>query len=291
MIPQTQPFFKLSLAQWSLHKTILEHKTLSLYDFALRAKQLGFDAVEYVSRFYPVGDGGINAWMRQFTTEIATRSSDAGITNLLIMVDGEGDLAAANKAERDTAVANHSKWVAAAAALGCHSIRVNLSGAEDYDVWKDTAPEGLAALCDYTSTYGLNIIVENHGGLSSDAGKLAGVIKKVNRENCGTLPDFGNFCIRRGGDGKWPNECLEAYDRYKGVAEMMPFAKGVSAKSYNFDAEGNETTIDYLKMLGIVKASGYTGHIGIEYEGQRLGEEEGILKTRELLLKVAGMIY
>jgi len=290
MPPQTQPFFKLSLAQWSLHKTILEHKTLAIYDFALAAKQLGFDAVEYVSRFYPAGENSISTWMRQFTTELAIRSSDNGITNLLIMVDGEGGLAAAHKAERDTAVANHAKWVTAAAALGCHSIRVNLSGAEDYSIWKDTAPEGLAALCAYAATYGLNILVENHGGLSSHSDKLVEVIKKVNRDNCGTLPDFGNFCIRRGGDGKWPNECIEAYDRYTGVAEMMPFAKGVSAKSYDFDTLGNETTIDYLKMLNIIKQRGYTGHIGIEYEGQRLSEEAGILKTRELLLTVADML-
>jgi sugar phosphate isomerase/epimerase len=292
MQTETKPFFKLSLAQWSLHKTIMDDKTLDPYDFPLRAKQLGFDAVEYVNRIYPVDEANISASMRNFTTQLKKRSADNGIKNLLIMVDGEGGLAAANVTERNKAVASHTKWVDAAAELGCHSIRVNLfgEGAEDYRVWKDTAPEGLAALSAYAAKSGLNIIVENHGGLSSDAGKLAGVIKKVNLKNCGTLPDFGNFCIRRGGDGKWPNDCLEAYDRYMGVAEMMPFAKGVSAKSYDFDATGNETTIDYLKMLKIVKDGGYTGHIGIEYEGQRLSEEDGIKATRALLLKVAGML-
>lgn len=292
MSPQTEPFFKLSLAQWSLHKTILEDKTLDAYDFPLRAKQLGFDAVEYVNRIYPADQNNIVASMRHFTTEIKKRSTDNGIKNLLIMVDGEGGLAAANKAERNKAVANHEKWVDAAAELDCHSIRVNLfgNGAESYGVWKETAPEGLGALSAYAAKANIDVIVENHGGLSSDAGKLVDVIKKVNLKNCGTLPDFGNFCIRRGGDGKWPNECLEAYHRYKGVAEMMPFAKGVSAKSYDFDAAGNETTIDYLRMLKIIKESGYTGYIDIEYEGQRLSEEEGILKTRELLLRVASRL-
>lgn len=281
-----KPFFKLSLAQWSLHDALFSGR-LDALDFPKKAKQLGFGAVEYVSQFYSKEAENATAF-KKLIGELKTRSNNEGISNVLIMVDGEGALAAADQTARNKAVANHYKWVDAAAVLGCHSIRVNLYGGPEHDVaaWKTASAAGLTKLCTYAATQKLNVIVENHGGLSSNAAILADVMHRVNLKNCGTLPDFGNFCIQREDNNKSPNPCINEYDRYKGVAEMMPFAKGVSAKSYDFDTNGNETSIDYLRMLKIVKDAGYTGHIGIEYEGQKLGEEEGIMATRKLLDKM-----
>lgn len=286
-----KPFFKLSLAQWSVHKMILETHTLLALDFAKRARELGFEAVEYVTQLYnkEIEKDGID----KLIPELKKRSHDQGVKNVLIMVDGEGELASLEKAERDDAIARHSKWVDAAAELGCHSIRVNLfgKGAEnDFAKWKETSVDGLGRLAEYAQKSKINVIVENHGGLSSDAGKLTDVIKTINLKNCGTLPDFGNFCVKREGGERWGAPCIDEYDKYKGVLELMPFAHGVSAKTYDFDANGNETTIDYKKMLKIVKEAGYTGYIGIEYEGSRLSEQDGIKATKALLLKVAGEI-
>lgn len=287
----SKPFFRLSLAQWSLHKAILETGTLQPLDFAQKAKSLGFHAVEYVSQLYTREikaqgfDGIIN--------ELGKRSRNEGIKNNLIMIDDEGELAALSKSERDNAISNHSRWVDAAAELGCHAIRVNLFGKDaenDFTKWKETAADGLGRLAQYAAKSNINVLVENHGGLSSDAGKLMEVIQAVGLKNCGTLPDFGNFCVKRKGGERWGAPCIDEYDKYKGVLEMMPFAHGVSAKSYDFDAKGNETTIDYHKMIRIVKEAGYTGYIGIEYEGNRLTEEAGIKATKDLLLKIAAAL-
>jgi len=288
LLPETRPFFKLSLAQWSLHKAILETKTLPALDFAKKAREMGFEAVEYVNELYKpeINSMGVS----KLVTELGKRSRDNGVKNVLIMVDGEGELAALSKTERDNAIAGHSKWVDAAAELGCHSIRVNLFGTgaeQDFNIWKETSVDGLGRLAEYAQKSKVNVIVENHGGLSSDAGKLTDVIKTIGLKNCGTLPDFGNFCVKRQGGERWGAPCIDEYDKYKGVLELMPFAHGVSAKTYDFDAKGNETTIDYKRMLKIVKDAGYTGHIGIEYEGNRLGEEEGIKATKALLMRIA----
>jgi len=290
---QKEPFFKLSLAQWSLHKAILETKTLDPLDFSKKAKQLGFDAVEYVNQLYTLDQSNISASLNKLVKELITRSADNGVANVLIMIDNEGELAAASKASRDEAIANHSKWVDAAAGLGCHAIRVNLFGVgaeTDFNIWKETSIDGLGRLAQYAAKSNINVIVENHGGLSSDAGKLTEVIKSINLKNCGTLPDFGNFCVKREGGERWGTPCIDEYDKYKGVLQLMPFAHGVSAKTFDFDAQGNETTIDYYKMLKIVKDAGYTGRIGIEYEGSRLSEEEGIKATKALLLKAAAKL-
>ena len=118
----------------------------------------------------------------------------------------------------------------------------------------------------------LNVIVENHGGLSSNGKWLRSVIQKVDLPNCGTLPDFGNF----------PPET----DRYEAVEMLMPYAKAVSAKSYDFNDTGDETQIDYYKMMKIVLDAGYHGYVGIEYEGNRLSENDGILATKRLLEKI-----
>lgn len=278
-------FFKLSLAQWSLHRAHFS-KVLPPMEFAKIAKELGFEGLEYVSMFYSPEKGKESA-LNATAKELRKRSADLGLRNLLIMVD-EGDLSTDDQTKRKAVVADHVKWLDAAAELGCHSIRVNLFGGEtekDPQKWMDMSAESLRELCEIANKNKLNVIVENHHQLSSDAAKVAKIMKNVNLKNCGTLPDFGNFCLKREGGARFEGNCLEEYDRYKGVAELLPFAKGVSAKSYDFNASGEETTIDYKRMLKMVKDSGYTGFIGVEYEGLRMSEMDGILATKELLLR------
>ncbi len=283
------PFFKLSLAQWSIHKMVFE-EGIDPYAFAEKAKNWGFSGLEYVSGLYYKElekDNFSEAAMAAFVEKNNAESKKHGMQNLLIMIDGQGDLATAKTVDRKKAVENHYKWVDAAAAMGCHSIRVNLAGSKEPEEWKANAADGLTQLASYAKEKNINIIVENHGGLSSNAALLAEVMKKVNMDNCGTLPDFGNFCIKRADGSDYNGDCAETYDMYKGVRELMPFAKGVSAKSYDFDATGNETKIDYVKMLQIVKDAGYNGYIGVEYEGSVLSEEEGILATKNLLMQAS----
>lgn len=288
-ITQSEPFFKISLAQWSFNKQIRSGE-MSPLDFAQKASELGFEGIEYVSQLYTnelKKNDNPKVAMQMLLETLKQKSETHGVLNLLIMVDGEGDLASIKENERDQAVENHKKWVDAAAFLGCHSIRVNLFGTNNPEIWKKTAVDGLSKLAAYAVNKNINIIVENHGYLSSNAELLVEVVNEVNAPNCGVLPDFGNFCLKREGGKRWQAKCIEEYDKYKGVAEMMPAAKAVSAKSYDFDQNGNETTIDYLRMLQIVKDAGYTGFIGVEYEGSRLSEEEGVIATKKLLLAVA----
>ncbi|NER14419.1 TIM barrel protein [Leptobacterium flavescens] len=288
-LQEAAPFFKLSLAQWSLHKAIFDN-SLNPMDFAAKAKALGFEGIEFVSQLYNTGDENNRTLMMPMDTlikELNMRSSDAGIQNLLIMIDGEGDFSVKSEADRSQAVENHKRWVDAASGLGCHSIRVNLFGETDPEIWKEVSADSLSKISAYAAKSNINVLVENHGYLSSHGQLLTEVMKMVNMDNCGTLPDFGNFCLKREGGARWEASCVEEYDKYKGVEELMPYAKAVSAKSYDFDANGNETTIDYQKMLQIVKDAGYKGFIGVEYEGSRLSEEEGIIATRDLLISAA----
>ena len=265
-----RPWFTISLAEWSLHRA-LQGKMMDNLEFPVVAKRdFGITAVEYVSTFFKPFDVD-----PKYLAEIKRSTDYHGVTNVLIMVDGEGNLGAHNEEERKEAIENHSHWVDIAKFLGCHSIRVNASGPGDADELGTNVVKGLFALCEYAARDGINIIVENHGGLSSDASWLSSVIRTVNLPNCGTLPDFGNFKI----------SAVKEYDRYQGVEELMPFAKGVSAKSYDFNNEGFETTIDFDRMMKIVKKSGYKGYIGIEYEGDNYTEEEGIMLTKRLLEK------
>ncbi len=282
-------FFKLSLAQWSMHRMIREQGA-DPYSFAAKAKEWGFEGLEYVSQLYNSeleAAGYSQEAMDAFVEKSNAEASKYGLENVLIMVDGEGDLATTDAAVRQKAVENHYKWVDAAAAMGCHAIRVNLSGSSDPQEWIPSSVAGLSALATYAREKKIEVIVENHGGLSSNAALLVQVMREVNMDNCGTLPDFGNFCIRRNDPNDYSSGCAEQYDAYKGVAEMMPYAKAVSAKSHEFDDAGNETEIDYVKMLQLVKDAGYQGFIGVEYEGMGLSEEAGILATRDLLLNAA----
>lgn len=286
-------FFKMSLAQWSLHKPI-EAGTLSPMDFAKTAKELGFDGIEYVSSMYvPTIKkyANLEEAYEKILVPLKLKSEQYGVENLIIMVDNEGDLASSDPKEIARAIANHSMWIDVAEYLGCHSVRVNLFGNEDnVGAWRTQATSSLKRLSVYAQQKNINIIVENHGGFSSNAGLLSKTIANVRMPNCGTLPDFGNFCLEREGGARWGAACVKEYDKYQGVEELMPHAKAVSAKSYAFDAAGNETTIDYTKMLGLVKEAGYSGYIGVEYEGDDEDPTAGINATRDLLIKAAKAI-
>lgn len=275
--------FKISLAQWSLHKAFFG-KQIDPLDFPVVArKQYQIEAVEYVNHFFK-DKAEDSAWLSQ----LKQRCSDQQVKSVLIMVDEEGHLAEKNDAIRQKAVERHYKWVDAAKFLGCHSIRVNLHGdlTDPEEVWLKASVDGLGKLTEYAAKENMNVIVENHGGHSCKGRLIVEVMKQINNKHVGTLPDFGNFCVRRRDGDLWDSPCVEWYDRYKGTEEMLPYAKGVSAKSYDFDADGNETATDFLKMLTLVKASGYKGFIGIEYEGNRLTEQEGIRATKKLLEKI-----
>jgi len=274
-------FFKISLAEWSLHKALFAKEFENL-EFPAKAKnEFGISAVEYVNQFF-MDKAKDNAYL----TELKKRADDVGVTNVLIMCDGEGEMANLDAKKRIEAVENHYKWVDAAKFLGCHSIRVNCFGVGTAEEVAKAGADGLRKLSEYAQPIGINVIVENHGGYSSNGQWLANVMKEVGMSNCGTLPDFGNFCTKRESGDVWESKCIEEYDRYKGVEEMMPFAKGVSAKANNFDGQGNCIETDYAKILAVVKAAGYTGHIGIEYEGTVLSEAEGIKATKTLLERV-----
>ena len=250
---EQKPLFKISLAEWSLHRTLFDKKMDNL-DFSAFAKtEYGIDAVEYVNQFFKD-----KAKDTAYLTELKKRASDNGVTNVLIMIDGEGSLGDPRDGRRTTAVENHYKWVEAAKFLDCHSIRVNAHSEGEYDEQMKLAADGLRRLSEFGAQHEIGVIVENHGGLSSNGAWLAGVMKMVDHPNCGTLPDFGNFRV---------SDDVE-YDRYKGVAELMPYAKGVSAKSHEFDSQGNEVRTDYNKMMKIVLDAGYHGYVGIEWEGR-----------------------
>ena len=262
--------YDISLAQWSLNRQFFGGK-LNALDFAKVTKEeFDLDAIEYVNQFFKD-----KANDESYLGQLKSRAADHGVKSLLIMVDGEGSLGHGDTAERNKAVQNHHKWAKAAQFLGCHSIRVNAAttGNGSFEEKQKLAADGLRSLSEYGAKLGLNVIVENHGGLSSNGAWLAGVMKIVHLPNCGTLPDFGNFNV---GDGKW-------YDRYQGVAELMPFAKAVSAKSHEFDEKGDEVRTDYRRMMSIVLAAGYHGYVGIEYEGSKVDAYTGIKKTKQLL--------
>ena len=260
--------FKISLAEWSLHKELFGKKITHMDFPKISKEEFEIDAIELVNQFFKD-----KAKDQAYLSEFKKRCEDLGVYINLIMIDGEGSLGDPDAAGRTKAVENHYKWVDAAKFFGCRHIRVNADTkqAGSFEEQQKRAADGLARLSQYGAKHKMNIIVENHGHLSSNGAWLAGVMKMVNLPNCGTLPDFGNFY---------------EYDRYKGVAEMMPFAKAVSAKTHDFDAEGNETKTDYIKMMKIVLAAGYHGYVGIEFEGSTIPEVEGVRKTKALLEKV-----
>ncbi len=275
--------YNYSLAQWSLHKQIRSGET-SPYEFARIASELGFTGLEYVNHLYPAYHDTIdrNAAIQQFVEKSNAMAKKYTMTNVLIMVDGEGDLSSSDLIERLQAIEKHKVWIDAAHQLNCTAVRVNLNGEEDPKKWRQNSIESLKALSDYATDKSINVIVENHGGISSNAVELMKVINETKKENCGTLPDYGNFCLSNDGWGGL-EKCSNLYDIYLGVEQLMPKAFGVSAKCFDFDENGEETFIDFGRMAEIVKASSYTGFIGVEYEGNQLSEKEGIKAGLNLL--------
>jgi len=271
--PEDELWFDISLAQWSLNSKFRgRNKSMENLDFPAYAKEkFDIHAVEYVDQFFPSAD-------KEYIKELLKRTDDAGVKNVLIMIDTAGALGNQDEAKRKEAVENHYQWVEAAEMLGCHAIRVNAYGrGSDLDI-AHAATKSLTTLCRFAADYGISVIVENHGGPSSRPPWLTSVIRNTGMVNCGVLPDFGNFIIDRRKGG-------ERYDLYQGVRELMPWAKGVSAKTHSFDENGDEKEKDYYKLLKIVKDSGFRGYIGIEYEGNELSKDEGVLATKNLLIK------
>ncbi len=272
---------KISLAQWSMHRA-LEKGEIKAVDFAQIAKnEYGIQAIEYVNQFYVDMASSTKFW-----SQMRTRAENEGVKSLLIMVDNEGNLGDPNDAARSLAIQNHYKWIHAAKILGCHSIRVNAFGKGSKRELHEALIDGLGNLANYGAKENINVLVENHGLHTSDGKFIVGILNEVNNPFLGTLPDFGNWCLTAEWGSTQNNKCHEVYDRYQGISEFLPFAKGVSAKSYSFGNDGNETIIDYKKMLQIVKNSGFEGYIGIEFEGDNMGEPEGIRATKALIENV-----
>lgn len=277
---------KISLAEWSLHRSLMSGK-LDHLDFPAKAmNDFGIDAVEYVNGFFGGGKMTFQEAARNqpYLNELLKRSKDAGVFNHLIMIDEEGPLAFPNDDARLKTVDNHKKWIEAAKFLECSTVRVNLHGDGNADAKKTASIDSLARLGEFAKTMNINVVVENHGSDSSKGEWIADVMKQVNRDNVGTLPDFGNFCISHPW-GTTQDGCEKEYDRYRGVEEMLPFAKGVSAKSYDFDSKGDQPSMDYKRLMNIVKRSSFQGYIGIEFEGNKGDEDEGIRKTKALIEK------
>lgn len=294
---ESEADFQISLAQWSLHRTYfggaiedwqefgrllmespdeLIKGDLDPMDFPKVAVAYGINCIELVNTFYYSKATDMEYW-----TEFKKGCNEADLTVGLIMCDALGNLGDSDPEARLLAVKSHYPWVDIAAFLGAKSIRVNAAGSGTAEEVAENAIDGLSKLGEYGASKGINILVENHGGYSSDGKWLSGVMKKVGMDNVGTLPDFGNFCIERTAEG-----CGDEYDRYQGMTDLMPYAKGVSAKSHEFDANGDEIDSDFLKIMQIVKKSGFKGYVGIEYEGNQLSEDEGIKATKALLEKV-----
>ena len=290
--PDAEPFFKMSLAQWSFNKSF-RSGGVSPYEFARLASELGFEGLEYVNQLYPdvMDSEDKSAAIAAFVEKNNVLAAQYKLQNVLIMIDSEGDLASSNENTRSEAIANHKLWIDAANQMGCSAVRLNLFGESDPEKWVANSILSLTDLADYAADKNINVIVENHGRLSSNVPVLMKVINGTGKSNCGTLPDFGNFCIAEEGYGSlFDGSCKEFSDPYKGVSEMIVKAFGVSAKSYDFDEEGNETTLDYNRLIKIVKDAGYKGFVGVEYEGSRLSEEEGIIATKTLLEKIGAKL-
>lgn len=264
---ENEPRFQISLAQWSLNRTIRKGELKNI-DFPKYAKEkFGILGVEYVNIYFKEHVKNMD-----YLKDLKNRADGEGVRNVLIMCDREGQLGAPKAAQRIQTVENHKKWVEAAKFIGCHTIRVNAGGPQgNKEELAKNVIDGLTQLSTFAKDFGINVTVENHGGLSSNGAWLADVLKRVGMENCGSLPDFGNF---------------HNYDRYKGIKELMPYAKGVSAKSREFNDKGDEVQTDYLKAMKLVADAGYKGYVGIEFEGNKHGEHEGILATKKLLERI-----
>ena len=291
---------------------------LQMYSFAPLIMQGKFDLLGFpdlVKNTY--GINGAEYWSipfmgrendKDFLNDLKRRSDDIGVDNLIILVDdidiktmqSGPSLASSNKNDRDTAIDYHKKWVDVAKNIGCHSIRINLRSEEENDQKiLENSSESISKLIEFSKQDNISIVIENHGGITGDADWLVSLMKNVDSKHLGTLPDFGtyNFCIKRGNLNfqSLSENCEDQYDKYLGVKKLMPYAKGVSAKSHEFDKDGEELSTNYSRMIKIISESNYKGYITIEYEGAMKGmfggegtylnPHEGILATKKLINK------
>lgn len=289
MVKDTVPVndIKFSLAQWSFHLPIQKGE-MNPMDFAKRSKELGFDVIEYVDQLYPVDTSvPYEDWVMNLAKEWKVKNDSAGVSFGLIMIDTAGELADPDEQKRKESLKKHKNWIDAAAKVGSPAIRINLFGYTDLEPWHKASVGSLKELGAYAAEKNVLILPENHAQLSNNADYMVAVIDEVNMPNVGILPDFGNFCVLRENGARWDEPCLDEYDRYEGIAKLMKHAKGfVSAKSQNFDENGDETKIDYYKMMQILKDAGFSGHIGVEYENEEyMDPSEGIMATKNLVLK------
>ena len=268
--------FKISIAAWSVHREVRSGKLKLIDACRFLREEYDVDGFELVNTLLEVPTA---EYVRKFRAE----AQRFHLAIPLIMCDGEGDFGSVDPDERRRAVRYHTKWMYVASDLGCHSIRVNWRGAPE-GAEKDPALvlaftersiDAYAEMARIGGENGLNVIIENPGGISSPPEMLLGLIKAVNSPRFGTLPDWGGF----------PDDV----DRYDAVDKMMPYAKGVSAKCYDFGPDGRETKIDFERMVQIcVDKHGYHSFLGIEFEGDRLTERQGMRAAKDLLVKLRG---
>jgi len=263
--------FKISLAEWSFHRAI-NSRLITNMDFPRIAReQFGIEGLEFVNQLW-------EAPIQDYVTRLKRRMNDTGTKGVLLMCDGEGLMGHSDRAVRMKAAQNHRKWVDIAAELGCHAIRTNMYSDlhpktdAEIETMLGYCSESFHDLCGYSKAAGLSVLIENHGGVSSDPDVVVRLMRKVDLPNFGTLPDFGNF----------PKEI----DRYEAIRKLMAYAKGVSFKCWDFGPDGNETTLDVPRIMKIVRDAGYHGYVGIEYEGQRLSEWEGVAAAKRLLDRI-----
>ena len=261
--------FKISLAQWSLHKAI-QSRMITNLDFPRVAReQFGIEGLEFVNQLW---EAPTEAYVRRLKNNM----KQTGTTAVLIMCDGEGTMGHSDKATRMKAAENHYKWIDITAELGGTAIRTNMYPEKqpqtdtEVNSFLGYCSESFAQLCEYGQKAKVNVIIENHGGISSNPDVVVRLMKMVKQPNFGTLPDFGNF--------------PETTDKYAAVEKLMPYAKGVSFKCHDFDAKtGNETRMDMDRMMKIVADAGWRSWVGIEYEGSRMTEFEGIQAAKRYL--------
>lgn len=289
-VPAQQPqtisaIAKYSLAQWSFNRELFAGE-MNTVDFVYAAGEMGFDGVEYVSQFFQdkVTD-------KAYLDTLNAAANAAGVKNIMIQVDNIGHLGASDPEQRTKAIIAAKKWVDAASYLGCDMMRVNAHGDGTPEQIKAQSIQAIAEVADYANSKGVQIIIENHGAISNNGAWLADLVSQLADKKVASLADFHNWCIERENGELWGAPCIQEYDYYQGFTELMPTAKAVSVKAFEFDAQGNETTMDFVKFFKIMKAASYNGYLGIEYEGSDLASRDGIFKTKALAQQSWQSVY
>lgn len=288
-----QPF-TIGLSQWAFHRAIFgdardHYRTfiknlhsdpdsvlageMDPRDIVWRARELDVGVVDLVNILW-FGHGEDKPWLNDFKT----RARDANVTFGVLMCDQLARSGAADAKERRQSVEDHTRWMETAAELGCPFLRINPYGEGTYLEQCQRSAETLHALAERSADYGLEVIVENHGHPGSNGAWLAMLIEMANHSRVGTYTDLDNFFM-----GGWDLNPERRYDRHQGLLDLAPYTKAISAKTHDFDPDGEETTIDYHACLKILIDSGFSGLVSAEFEGNRVDETEGSKLTVELL--------